>query len=235
MSDDEGPRCNVCPQLRSASKPRQYERPPVCEQCRERLADLLAEVSQLYNALPGSLERGVGVGQRVGGGEVEAPLPFQEDVWDLLLPASHTTIHDPFGDQIGYQSAATVLDSWARDWRDVRAMGEVGPGGTVAASTAWLRDRVDWACDNHPAIDEFAAELRALAAAIRRFVPRENARPQPCKGVPCRRCDMLTLARLSDGSGEIECQNPDCRTVLTSDEYRQWVGLVAAYSPSSGR
>jgi hypothetical protein len=216
--------CVACPQLHN-HQPRHYDRAQVCERCRLHLADMLATIPDLYGALPEHLERGTGTWERVTGGDIAPRLPFVEDVWDLLLP-----VRPPIAgrDQIGYLSVATVVTTWTRDWATYRDKRELGDVATVDAHVAWLSVRLEWACDHHPAVDEFATELRTLTAALRRYAGTQTPRPQPCSGVPCRRCDWLSLARLADGSGDVECQNPACRTIYRADEYQRWTRLVAA-------
>jgi hypothetical protein len=216
--------CLTCPHLHH-NKPRIYARAQVCDRCRLHLADMLTAVPDLYHRLPEHLERGTSVWERVSGGDTEAPLPFVEDVWDLLLPYRAKLTGE---DQVGYLSVITVVTTWTRDWATYRAKRELGAVVTVTDHVRWLADRLDWACDDHPAVDEFAAELRTLTRAMRRHVGPETSRPQPCVGVPCRRCDWKSLARLADGSGDVECQNPACRTIYRPAEYTRWVGLLAA-------
>ncbi len=230
MTDHVEVRCVVCPQLHSRA-PRHYERAQVCEPCRARLAQTLTDIGRGHGDLPQHLERGAGFGQYVRGGEVEAPLPFREDVWDLLLPVRPTPNVVGLDDllcQIGHVSVATLLDSWIRDWCHLRGKSERGRPGYVSAMVVWLGNRLEWACDHHPAVDEFASEINGLWSVMRRYVGVDEPRPTPCRGVPCRRCDLKTLARLADGSGDVECQNAACRTVYRADEYTRWVRLVAA-------
>jgi hypothetical protein len=218
--------CVVCPQMRQdQEEPRVYARAQVCERCRLSLAEMLDSIPHLYDSLPEHLERGTGTWERVTGGDVVAALPFVEDVWDLLLP-----VRQPLAgtDQIGYLSVKTTMHGWVRDWAETRGKRELGALASVDEHVRWLSDRLDWACDLHPAVDEFAAELRALTRAMRRYIGPDTARPRPCTGVPCRRCDFLTLARLADGSGDVECQNPACRTIYRPDEYERWTRLLAA-------
>jgi hypothetical protein len=219
-------RCVVCPQLR-LGEPRHYERAHVCEGCRVRLAALLVEVRDNTALLPRELMPGASHEQRVSGSR-EAPLPFRVDALDLLMPAHAGTVHDVLGDQTGYLSVATVLDAWARDWCEVRDRGERRPLPVVVELVVWLGNRTEWACDRHPAVDEYAAELYELAGTLRAIVEPGPRPPERCKGVPCRVCDLLCLYRVTDGTGDVECKNPACRTVYRADEYHRWVALVAA-------
>lgn len=131
------------------------------------------------------------------------------------------------GDQIGQQSAAAVLDSWIREWRDVRGQREHLPPATARSMLSWLAYRVAWACEHYGWIADFASEMRQLQRALRSACGETDPKPQVCEGVPCKRCDLVNvLYRTTDGSGFVECGN--CARLLTTDEYHDWVRLVAA-------
>ncbi|HEY6115303.1 MAG TPA: hypothetical protein VI172_05040, partial [Candidatus Dormibacteraeota bacterium] len=112
------------------------------------------------------------------GGSRERPMPISTALHDLKAPAR---VPNPTaqgrecaGDQIGRLSAATTLDQWVRDWRDTLWPDHHLPSATVDQLVLWLRTpigndrtRLDVACDHHPAIDEFAAEMKDLVGALR--------------------------------------------------------------------
>jgi hypothetical protein len=125
--------CLTCPQLHQ-HKPRIYARAQVCDRCRLHLADMLTAVPDLYHRLPEHLERGTSVWERVSGGDTEAPLPFVEDVWDLLLPYRAKLTGE---DQVGYLSVITVVTTWTRDWATHRAKRELGAVVTVTGHVRW--------------------------------------------------------------------------------------------------
>ena len=170
-------------------------------------------------------------GQRVSGTR-ERSLPLPLDPLDLTMPARVGGVHEdvnpqtglPYGDQVGYVSVATLLDSWVRDWRDTLRPQEGLPRPNVRHLGIWLTHRLDDACDRHPAVDEFAHEMRDLLAAIRRVNGRTEVRPEHLD-VPCRRCDLLDMHRLP-GQDRVECGS--CGDLLTEDEYRRWVGILSA-------
>jgi hypothetical protein len=122
------------------------------------------------------------------------------------------------GDQVGDPSVASVLDSWARDWQSYRWA--LLPDPTVAALTWWLGERLEWACEDHPAVDDFAAEISDLACRMRPHGPRAELK----LGVPCRSCDMTALYQWP-GSDRVECGN--CPALLTDEEYARWTQLLA--------
>lgn len=201
---------------------RDIESGQVCAGCRSWLTRTLTEIVELYALLPANLMPGQAQGQRVSGSR-EAPLPLRVDPLDLTMPARAAVVHDPLGDQVGLLSVATVLDSWVRDWRDVRGKGEGLPGPTVVELGQWLAVRLDDACDDHPAIDEFADEMKALGHQLRRAVGRFEIRPEHLD-VPCRRCDLMDLHRLP-GEDRVECGS--CGDLLTEDEYLRWIKMLA--------
>lgn len=214
--------CITCPQLRQGD-PRVYERANVCNGCRARLQSMLGDIWNGYQQLAGELMPGQGRGERVSGSR-EAPLPLRVDPLDLTMPARFAAVHDVRGDQLGYVSVATVLDSWVRDWRDTLRPQQALPRPSVRHLTIWLTHRLDDACDRHSAIDEFAAEMRDLLSAIWRVTGATEVKPEYMDGVVCRRCDLKDLYRLP-GQDRVECQS--CGDLLTEEEYRRWTRLLA--------
>lgn len=232
--------CVTCAQLRQG-EPRIYDRKAVCEPCRSRLRTLIREIDEYYDGLPDQLARSGGVGQRVSGSR-EAPLPLRVDPLDLMLPARTAAVHEPpctctefrrpecrrghpHLDQTGQVSVATRLDAWVQDWRDVLGLNEGLPRPDVKHLTAWLLNRLEDACDGHPAIDDFAFEMRELASVLRRTVGASEVKPEHLD-VPCRRCDLLDLHRLP-GEDRIECGS--CGCLMTETEFNTWTRLLAAH------
>jgi hypothetical protein len=163
-------------------------------------------------------------------GSREAPVPIRVDVVDLLGPARTVTsataelaYAEQDDDQVGYLSAATVLDGWCRDWAETRQ--ESTPSPQVDLQCRYLADRLDWALAEHPAVDEFAGELGDLWHTLRRAAGLTMPRPEPCPGVPCKHCDLCLLVRVP-GSEYVECGG--CGNLLTEAEYKEWLGLLTA-------
>jgi hypothetical protein len=172
--------------------------------------------------------KGLSSAPRVAGSR-EAPVPVRLDEVDLLGPArvpslTHT-YRGQLDDQVGTLSAATILDGWCRDWSETRR--EHTPEPVVARQCSWLADRLDWAFAEHPAVDEFTAELGDLWAVLRRACGLTMPRPEPVQGVPCRsvECDLKTLVRVP-GSVYVECSS--CGGLMTEDELQAWCKLLLA-------
>jgi hypothetical protein len=177
------------------------------------------------SVVPAGMVPGPGHGGRVSGSR-ERPLVIRVDAHDLAMPAR---VLPPYGeDQVGHPPIATVLDGWVRDWRTHRSRGEGLPEPTVKILSDWLLTRLDDACDDHPAIDEFSAALRQIHGALRAQLGMVEV-PDYKVGVPCRGCDRITLYR-SNGSDYVECGS--CPSLLSPDDYTRWTGLVSAAAAS---
>lgn len=214
--------CVVC-------QKRQPNRPLVCDGDRKRLALDLRELPDLYALLP-TVVASHGSGAEKVSGSREAPVPVCLAVVDLLAPARRpeptAAARQHPEDVEGALSVASTLDEWVRDWRQHRAKGERLPAPTVVSLAGWLATRLDEACDDHPAIDEFAGELRGLMAqlrgalALKRHIERLPA--------PCPTCDTLALYREVDpyrgASGWVECGG--CGRLWSEDEYRRLVIIL---------
>lgn len=153
-------------------------------------------------------------------GSTDRPVPIRIDPTDLLAPArpGSLAVADTgrwASDQIGHLAVATELEFWARDWADTRR--ERCPLPTVHVLAGWLADRLDWACANHHALDEFAGKLGRVRTALEAAAGILPARPVPMDR-PCDSCGHLTLAREPD-TEYIVCSH--CGRVLTEADYRE--------------
>jgi hypothetical protein len=136
----------------------------------------------------------------------------------------------PAGDQTGAIPVAQVLDQEARAWIAAGAPGSRWrPTPIVPTLATWLTNRLPWACDRYEPFGDFTATLSRLRGQLRGALGEFDADPEPCYGIACRSCDMLALQRVP-GSEYIECGA--CEALLTEDEYREWVGLLAGAATS---
>lgn len=211
-----------------ACQRRPYDRAQVCQPCRRGLDGLLVDVLDLWVQLPDELVPGASGGEHVSGSR-EAPLPLRVDVLDLVLPANLGSREpmtrgvlglDP--DQVGDLSVATELHTWARDWAQERT--ERAPEPYVASMVTWLRLRVEWACDAHPAVDEFAAGMRDLAGRMRGVLGQAPERPV-LLGVPCPGCDMVATYR-QPGDERTHCGA--CGRIFEPDVYERMMAAKVA-------
>jgi Zn ribbon nucleic-acid-binding protein len=142
------------------------------------------------------------------------------DASDLTAAAQVGSVADPFRDQVGYLSIATVLNEWIRAWRERYFANQRRPGLTAVALIDWLIGvRLDLVCDADTAIADFADELHDLRAKMRHALGESKKRPQPMWGVICPRCKLISQLMLDpeDPRKYRECDN--CGKLLTEDEY----------------
>lgn len=155
-------------------------------------------------------------------GSKRPPSPVSDDRIDLTLPARAAGralfARGEYGlatdaDQIGHLPLATTLDTWVRDWADLRH--ESRPAARTAIMLRWMRARVDWACDEYPAVDDLAAELRSYRSTMRGLLGLVEV-PDHKVGVSCPQCHNRSLYR-ENGNWYIECA--ECPQILSPKEY----------------
>lgn len=168
----------------------------VCERDRQRLARALWQLRDLHALLPHALAPGRGAQQLVRTGRAEAPLPLRADPLDLAgrppANAGLDAVQDYRGDQVGAIGVAAILDGWARDWSTYRDDEDL-PEPTVPALVTWLSMRLDWACTEHPAVDDFARELTVLLYTCRSVLAVSEA--PIYSDLACPRCKTAALRR----------------------------------------
>lgn len=200
-------------------------RPPVCDGDRQALGSMLREIPDLFTRLDPSPAKGGG--EKVSGSRVP-PVPLNVDVADLTnhihratltpLPSLHPE------DQVGYLAVATELDFWVQDWRLALYPDHSLPLPTVAVLAGWLANRLEDACDHHPAIDEFAAKVKAIHRALIRQVSEHKRTGERVGRCPVilrddTRCN--TPLYVDPYVSQIGCNR--CRTTWSS-----WLELSAA-------
>lgn len=196
--------CIACPMLRPGEKPRRPNTMPVCDGCRTRTRDDLGGIPADYATLPAGLEPGRG-GQERGGLGFGSRLPAALGPLDLLGPGSMVLTEVAWtypSDQLGSPPPLVLLHWWSLDWVTVRDMRETPPVPVMDDLVGWLLNRLDWAMDNHHAVDEFAADVSHMARTVRAVSQAGT------KGEPAGRCPR---------------QQPDraqrCGAKLTVDPY----------------
>lgn len=172
------------------------DRPQVCQSCQSRMdrqLDLLGRVVDLLDV--------VAAHEPTTSGQPHMPIV------DLALPGNPVIVGDPT-DQVGQTPIAARLASWAEDWsgRDVWS-------ADARSVAGFLRRGLRWACASHPAIDEFAAELRQAYAAAKRALGRDMRATH--YRAPCPHC-RGPLVRYP-GADWIECG--PCERLWDENDY----------------
>lgn len=136
--------CTIC------QRPTDAKREAVChESCRARLDVRLDRLPGLYVLLGAALEPGSAAGDRVSGSR-EAPIPVRLEPLSLRARGG----------------IVTMLGTWEADWRIERGL-SAAPERThdahsLAGLVLFLRMQLEWACQSHPAIDEFAGDVHQI-------------------------------------------------------------------------
>jgi hypothetical protein len=141
-----------------------------------------------------------------------------------LVTANGRPVMVPAGDQTGQRPVAVVLDSWVRDWIETRAMRETRPAPTVPQLRQWLANRLGWACDHHPAIDEFATEVTQELYALRAVLAVSHQKLR--LPYACPACEHASLVRDPGGGEVVECQN--CDEAWEHDQFGRLATVLAS-------
>jgi hypothetical protein len=193
---------------------------PHLDRLRTQLQQLPELITLTHLALlPGSGRRGA----RVSGATRTAPLPCRVDVLSLIGPTA-PAVHDEHGDQDD-TPGLDLLAEWARAVIDDRQRANdwsawVRPAGhdrevTVSRAVKTLLLHLDFAASRAYARD-LADEIGRLHSHLNRACggPLQTG---PARRHVCPRCHLMTVTVRPDGMRE--CSAPDCRAVLTTDEY----------------
>lgn len=133
----------------------------VHDRCRFAVDHRLEQIPGLYAALAAVLEPGRAAGARVSGSRTP-PLPVRLEPLSLR----------------GRGGIITILATWETDWRDRAGLAVIPARAgreqlldsdqALADVIAFLRRQLGWAIAYHPAVDEFAEEVREIEKACRR-------------------------------------------------------------------
>lgn len=176
MSDER--LCVTCPVLSPSREPRYVERPNVCEGDRLYLADLLAEIPGLVAQTTDKIHPEKISGEKVSGSR-ELPAPVNLTALGVTQPPyvrgprtnGSLDVRGAIDDQLGIPQPVVILDQWVTDWIDYPfCRSTFLPEPDVTSQTVWLGLWLDAACDEHPAIDEFAREIKDIVRKLRGIV-----------------------------------------------------------------
>jgi hypothetical protein len=230
MTTTEDRKCVLCRDREDREPNWAINDTQTCQGHAERLARTLEVIPWQWSILSAAPK--AGKGQARVSGSSEQSLGVSIPALDLMGPANTGAVHDVYGDQTGMVSVASILDGWVADWIDVRGRKEPRPLPTVARLSEWLAKRLDWAVREHPALPDFAADLRRTVAALRSAngdLPQEDDHKD---GIECARCDRMSLYDTGDF---IECVEASygCGKLLAPSEYAQWVELKGFFLRST--
>ena len=151
MTDDDTRRCIVC-----HHRELEDDEPQTCRRCVTVTRSAVGDVAGLYQLLSLEMAGRVGAaGVGTGGGD-EHPLPMGE-LLSLMGPGG-----DGYGESTDTPSVAWSLASWEDDWRAFTGSGGAPYPAMVERAAEWLTANLGKMAQQHPAFDEFAADMRSL-------------------------------------------------------------------------
>lgn len=128
------------------------------DRCRAALDARLRQIPGLYQLLADVLEPGTAPAARVSGSRTP-PMPVRLEPLNLRAKGG----------------IIAILATWETDWRETRGLPAVPAradheqllvGDHILAEVVnFLRTHLDWAIEHHPAVDEFAGEIREIVEA----------------------------------------------------------------------
>lgn len=202
MSDEER-RCKVEGCKGPDRKRRLVTRGAVCEACRSRLEQVIADTPGLYMSLSEALEPSQGDGEKVATSKGH-PAPLRIDVLDLMCET--VAFYVEFADLLARQDRLAKRP-WFRMSRHV----------ALAEALTIISPRLDrageWPHDVSAAFNlhQSARRTLGLTALIHRLP------------APCPECDLMTLVRY-DGDDKVTCRA--CNLSWSESEYRLLVRIL---------
>lgn len=155
-------------------------------------------------------------------GSKERRLPIDVNRMDLLLPVVPGYVRDPYLDQHGHHSVATVLNEWVAEWHDRWYASERYPATDAISLINWMLGvRLQHAANTEESIVDFAEELRDLRAVLRDALGDTKPKPVIMWGVSCPRCKLISQLQLDPESPDHYRECANCGILLTRDEYLQ--------------
>jgi hypothetical protein len=201
-----------------------YGAPVWCEGCTTRLRASLAYLPHLARALEQELEDATDTaGQRVSGTREHDIHAHQAQAFAI---DEIRNILGQFEDEVRAQRGFTP-----RDRRVTRQASIDKSAAFLGTHLEWILTRFDEADEADGLLREFIDRVHRLDRRGMRLTHQDEARPEPCVGVPCKRCDVKALVRAVDRTGarvdEVTCQY--CNAKLTLEEYVPWAAQWGVY------
>lgn len=119
-------------------------------------------------------------------------------------------------------SAYQLIEFWSESWRREHGA-EYDARRTIATETNFVRHCLDWAWENEPHWDDFAADIRRARVRLEDIL-HAGKRVERSR-IVCNRCDVAPRLIVLRGSAE-DCSDdmwkcPACKVRLASDEVQR--------------
>lgn len=181
-----------------------------CVACLARTRSAILEIVELYALLPAELADHAGaarppdaIGRPDTDGLPEALVMYAGGTAGTVN-GTPPTLEDPTGRAHAADvwpsdspSVLGVLGTWEDDWRDLADLPAATMEATVTGCSEFLLARLGWASQQHPAFDEFAADMRQLADMLRHVTRRDDVIDRGAK-IPCPECGRPLIRHYAD-------------------------------------
>lgn len=180
LNDATPPTCAVCGRQRRYDELDRW----TCRPCQHRLDERLAWIEWAYGELAHHLVPGSrGSGGRVSGSR-SAPMPFTAEAADLRGP----------GDEAIVGKLLVHEDSWRATLRYPKVTFRGSLEQTLAATVAFLRGNLLWACTSYPDLDDLDRDLAKLYGRARPIVTGEKPETKVTVRCGCGGTLRITLS-----------------------------------------
>lgn len=124
-------------------------------------------------------------------------------------------------------SAFQLIEFWSEEWRRVHEMDFEAtprrPRPTIASEANFVRWALDWAWDNEPRWDDFAADIRRARVKLEDILAAGNRFEK--SRIECDRCDdkpgLLVFRGVADDGSDDRWKCPACGARLNSDDVQR--------------
>lgn len=202
-----------------------------CIWCVGRVRRDLRTIVELYALLPAQMvEANLSNWRVTDGHSADTSVPGGDALVMLAGGSTHSNGEGrqdmEWSSQDDPEPILPLLATWEDDWRSVRKEHAAGYA-TMTTVAAYLDGKHAWAAAEHPAFDEYAADLARVRARLEATL-REGPQRSP---IPCLTCERRSLERAMprEDQKDLPWTCSHCHRNYSEDEY--WMAVRAHGQP----
>lgn len=192
-----------------------------------KVARDLTEIVDLHERLAAQAEHQATHSLMPGGHAMVALAPVANlEAWENLNDATeryakaYTSAEDEDPDEAW--SPFQILEFWSEQWRREHGA-EYGTRPTITSEANFIRWALDWAWDNEPAWDDFAADVRRARVRLEDILHAGNR--VELSRIVCPDCDskprLIVLRGVADDGSDDRWKCQACRARFDTDDVRR--------------
>lgn len=146
-----------------------------------------------------------------------------QNATDERMGLAYTSVEDEDPEEAW--SPFQLLEFWSEDWRRVHEA-EYGRRPTIESEANFIRWALDWAWENEPRWDDFAADVRKARVKLEDILSAGNRAERsrvPCSSEACEPQPRLIVIR-GEGDTPDHHKCPACKTRYMPDDYDRALG-----------